>query len=392
MKFFLSCLFLLITLFGGAQQLRIGVYRDFQMKRIAFAYDQGSYSIHADTSFLGSILPDEFVELSVEGDSVRLKLGVVDQGVYSKILLVENNGNSSISLNPKSPVAKQRKYEDDFEITSNGSAMTIVNLVDMDNYLAGVVESEGGGGGHVEYYRVQALISRTYVLKYLNRHQKEGFSLCDRVHCQAYHSMLRFTPLIDEAVLTTQDMVLVDKSNKLVDSYFHANCGGQTCEPADVWNNSVPYLNSFIDTFCIYTKQAKWEKRIPQEEWEAYLRKDFNFPFSDSNFVSKMYSFEQPQRKAFYVDPILGIPLRDLRTKFSLKSTFFSCRLENGSVVLNGRGYGHGVGLCQEGAMKMARSGYDYQQIARFYFPGLRVVNLQEMNYFKQKGEDEILD
>jgi len=389
MNYFVSCVFLVSSLIAFSQQLRIGVYRDFQMKRIAFAYDEGSYTILADTTNFGSILPNEFIELSVEGNQMRLKLGVIDKGLYSRILLMENNGNSSISLNPKSPVAKQRDYEDDFEITSNGSAMTIVNLVDMDNYLAGVVESEGGGGGHIEYYRVQALISRTYVLKYINRHNKEGFSLCDRVHCQAYHSMLRFTPLIDEAVLSTQNMVLVDKSNKLVDSYFHANCGGQTCEPADVWNNSVPYLNSFIDTFCIYTKQAKWEKRIPKQEWEAYLRKDFNFPLGDSNFVQKMYNFEQPQRKAFYVDPILGIPLRDLRYKFGLRSTFFSCRLENGIVVLNGRGYGHGVGLCQEGAMKMARSGYEYRQIARFYFPGLRVINYHDMNFFKQIGEDD---
>ena len=110
------------------------------MKRIVFAYNDGSYSILADSIDFGSILPNEFIELSVEGSKVRLKLGVEDKGIYEKILLTENYLNSSITLNPKSPVSKQRKYEDDFEIVSNGSVLTIVNLVDMDNYVAGVLE------------------------------------------------------------------------------------------------------------------------------------------------------------------------------------------------------------------------------------------------------------
>ena len=384
MNFCLSFLFFTTTFFASSQQLRIGVYRDFQMKRIVFAYNDGSYSILADSIDFGSILPNEFIELSVEGSKVRLKLGVEDKGIYEKILLTENYLNSSITLNPKSPVSKQRKYEDDFEIVSNGSVLTIINLVDMDNYLAGVVESEGGGGQYLEYYRVQALMSRTYALKYLNRHKKEGFSLCDRVHCQAYHSMMRFTPLIDEAVQSTQNNVMMDEKNKMVDSYFHANCGGQTCEPDYVWNNSIPYLNSFLDTFCIYTKQAVWEKRISKQEWENYLVKEFYFPMHDSLWASQLYSFQQNQRKAFYIDPVLGIPLRDLRVKFGLKSTFFSCRLEGNEVVVSGRGFGHGVGLCQEGAMKMARLGYDYRQIAQFYFPGIKVVNLSDLNFFNQ--------
>lgn len=390
MKIFVSCLMVFYVFFVSAQQLRIGVYRDYKMKRVVFAYNDGSYSILADSTEFGSILPNEFIEVSAEGNKVRLKLGVVDKGLYTKVILNENKFNSSITLNPKSPVQKQRKYKDDFEITSKGGELTLVNLVDMDNYLAGVVESEGGGGQNLEYYRVQALMSRTYVLKYINRHKNEGFSLCDRVHCQAYHSMMRFTPTIEEAVKTTQGMVMIDSSGRYADSYFHANCGGQTCEPDYVWNNAIPYLNSFLDTFCIYTKQAVWEKRVPKADWERYLVKEFHFPMHDSVCRSQLYTFTQEQRKAFYVDPVLGIPLRDLRTKFNLKSTFFSVELDNNEVLIKGRGFGHGVGLCQEGAMKMAKYGYDYRQIALFYFPGLFVVNYTSRDFFKQE-EKELL-
>ena len=386
MKLLFLFWFILISVCGYSQQVRIGVYRDYAVKRINFAYADGSYSIYGDSIEFGSLLPNEFVELSVVGNKVRLKLGVVDKGTFTKVLLIQNKRNSSINLVPKSPLVKQRKYKDDFEIFSNGKDLTLVNVVDLNNYLAGVVESEGGGGRELEYYKVQALMSRTYALKYKKRHAKEGFSLCDRVHCQAYHSMMRFTPSIDRAIEESQGMVMIDSTGKLVDSYFHANCGGQTCEPDYVWNNSIPYLVSFKDTFCIYTRQAKWEKRVSQSEWKYFLVKNYGYPIGDSLLAQTIYTFNQEERKAFYIHPVLGIPLRDLRQKFNLKSTYFSTYPDGNEVVIQGRGFGHGVGLCQEGAMKMAAYGFNYQQIALFYFPGVFIVDMNTKSFFGQEG------
>lgn len=370
----------------SAQQLRIGVLRDHAVKRIAFSYNDGSYSVFADTSFFGTILPNEFVETISSGSKVKLKMGTVDLGDFSKVYLIQNNSNTSITLTSKTPSVKQRKYKDDFEISSDGKALTIVNLVQTDNYLSGVVESEGGGGKHLEYYKVQAVLSRTYAFKYLGKHRKEGFDLCDRVHCQAYHSMMRFTPLIDSAVRQTSSVILTDSNFVLIDAYFHANCGGQTCEPQYIWNEKIDYLSSFKDTFCIYTKQAKWETRIKQDRWKSFLVEKYNFPIEDSVCASMIYTFEQEDRKAFYLHPVFGIPLRDLREEFNLKSTYFSCYPEDDMVVIKGRGFGHGVGMCQEGAMKMARSGYDYQQILKYYFPGSYTKLLSEEMFFRQRN------
>lgn len=383
------CVFLITIFHFGvfySQQIRVGVLRDYSIKRITFSYNDGGYSIYGDTSYFGVILPNEFVELSPEpGGKVKLKKGTVDLGEFKTVYLYQNNLNTSMTLTSKTPVVKARKYKDDFEIVSGNGNLTIVNLVDMDNYLAGVVESEGGGGRHLEYYKVQAVMSRTYAYKYKNKHAKEGFDICDRVHCQAYHSMMRYTPSIDSAVQLTHNIVLTDYENVLLDSYFHANCGGQTCEPQHVWNGEIEYLSSFRDTFCIYTKQARWEVRVSQEKWRQFLIDKYDYPISDSVCASMIYTFDQPERKAFYLHPVFGIPLRDLREEFNLKSTYFSCYPEGEDIVIKGRGFGHGVGLCQEGAMKMAKSGYDYEQILKFYFPGSVVNNVQNIYYFKQK-------
>jgi stage II sporulation protein D len=372
-----------------AQQMRIGVLRSYSVKKILFSYNDGSYSIYGDSTYFGSILPNEFVDLTfTSAGRLELKKGATTLGTFSKVFLIQNKIHSSIALNSKSPSVKIRKYEDDFEITAMSTDLRIVNLVDMDNYLAGVVESEGGGRKELEYYKVQAVMSRTYARKYQAKHAEEGFNLCDGVHCQAYHSMMRFTPKIDTAVTATSGIIMVDDHNNNVDAYFHANCGGQSCLPEYVWNKSVPYLSTFKDTFCIYTKQATWTKKIPKYEWRNYLVNDFNFPVDDPEFASKLYNFQQEDRLAFYVSPALGIPLRDIRMKFHLKSTYFSCHEEGDFVVLNGRGFGHGVGLCQEGAMKMAKYGFSYQQIALFYFPGLHFRDLNSEVFFTQNADN----
>lgn len=388
-------LIFLLTLFivgtATCQQMRIGVLRDHAVKRVQFSHNEGVYHIYGDSMLVGEIGPNEFISIQ-HGDSLSIfaKKGGETLGTFSKILLVQTTLNTSLTVQCKLPQTKLRKYKDDFEITATDRDLKIVNLVDMDNYLAGVVESEGGGRKDLAYYKVQAIMSRTYAQKYTYKHQEEGFQLCDRVHCQAYHSMNRFTPKIDTAVRETSGIVMVDEKGKYIDAYFHANCGGQTALPEHVWNNSVPYLSTFKDTFCVYTRQATWTKRIPKWEWRKFLVDQYQFPVRNAEFAPYLYNFEQEDRMAFYVSPVLGIPLRDIRKKFRLKSTYFSCHEDGDYVVLEGRGFGHGVGMCQEGAMKMAVYDFDYRQIIKFYFPGAILKNMGEDLFFSQSDEQWI--
>lgn len=384
---------LLSTNWVNGQELRIGIFRDYSIKKVAFDYNKGSYSIYADTSYIGSILPGESVQLiPVASNSVTLIFNGKTIGNFTKIQLIENELNSDLVIQLITPKVKIRRYKNDFEIFNDKGNLTIVNIVDESNYLAGVVESEGGGGKELAYYEVQAIISRTYLYRNIKRHEKEGFALCDRVHCQAYHNMLWYTPSIETGVTETKGLVLVDEDNKLIDALFHANCGGQTSHASYVWNGDLPYLQSFKDTFCIYTKQATWEQRIPQQTWADYLVKNYNYPVNDSIWGPLIFTFNQPDRLAFYHSAILGIPLRDLRSKFRLKSTFFNTYPDGTDVVVKGRGYGHGVGLCQEGAMKMAYYKYNFRQIALYYYPDAKIINLNQEDFYHYQNNPEPFD
>ena len=178
----------------------------------------------------------------------------------------------------------------------------------------------------------------------------------------------------------------------MAQGFYFANCGGQTSESDFVWNESVSHCKSIVDTFCIKSRQANWTKEINATDWKNYLVSHFGYPADDPVFGPLMYNFSQPSRKAFYHYPQLGIPLRDLRIKFRLKSTWFSCKKVGDKVLLTGKGFGHGVGVCQEGAMGMARNGFTADQIMNFYFTDIRLMNYFNWSFYKQQKTDDQLN
>jgi len=363
-----------------SQLMRIGIFSRDKINRLTVSYSETSYSIYGDSTYIGEINKNDFAEIQqVESNKLKLTVGVLEIGVFNSVKFVQNLTIGNLTLTIKNSDVKPRKYNGDFLFEVGKNGIKIINEVNLEDYIAAVVESEGGVGHHLEYYKAQAVMSRTYAIKSKNRHSKEGFDLCDQVHCQAYHYKWRFSNPILTAVKGTQNEVLIYSQTHLVEGFFHANCGGQTCEPDLIWNESIPYLRSFKDTFCIFTKQAKWEKRIEKTKWVDFFQKKYFVSSEDEFFKSQQFNFRQEARLAFFVDPKYGIPLRDIREVFQLKSTLFSCSEEGEFVKLSGKGYGHGVGLCQEGSMKMAKSGFTYQQILGYYFEGTKIINLKSI-------------
>lgn len=387
MKTLVYILFFFVSSYAVGQELNVGILRAYDLAKVKISHHNGNYVVIGDSVELTTIWKDQSINVIRSGKKVKVEKAGKVLGHFDTVFVKAVSPDANFKIQPVSPYSKKiRKYKNDLIIIPSGNTeITVINQVEISNYLAGVIESEGGGGKHKEYYKVQAILSRTYVLDHLKKHKKDGFSVCDRVHCQAYHSMLRFTPTIEEAVLETKGIIMLDPDLKLADGFFFANCGGQTSESDFVWNVAVPYCRSIVDTFCTDSRQANWTKTISKQSWKNYLVNHFGYPVKDSIFGKSIYEFTQNTRKAFYVAPQLGIPLRDLRIKFKLKSTWFSSHEEGGNVVLHGKGFGHGVGLCQEGAMGMAKEGYSYEQILNFYFTDIQLFNYFHWLFLRQE-------
>ena len=360
-----------------AQNLRVGLYTATSIKEFQFAIGSGGYLLtatmpdgHIESLPLATLAQGRF---KCSGTLVQFFQGGVLRLQASQIELLQLAHEDFCNWSVPALSAKTRAYEGDFELRVSKCNLSLVNTVPLETYLEGVVSCEGGPGHQKAYYQAQAVISRTYALHNQTRHQKEGFDLCDRVHCQAYLHKRTGSALIDTAVFQTQSVVLLAATGQYFPTFFHANCGGQTCEPQDVWNEQIDGLSSFRDTFCVHTKQATWVKSVPLQSWTTFLTKQYDFPLTDSLSYALLQEFRQPARSAFYLHPVYGIPMRDLREQFKLKSSFFDAVVVGEEVILYGKGFGHGVGLCQEGAMQMAKKGYSYDQILRFYYPGARL-------------------
>jgi stage II sporulation protein D len=209
--------------------------------------------------------------------------------------------------------------------------------------------------------------------KYFKRHELDRYNLCDNTHCQAFNGITSDSVII-RAAQETKGLVVLDKDSSLINSAFHSNCGGETCSSGDVWLSGYSYLQKVTDPYCTSSRSAAWTKIIPLPEWKSYLE---NAGYVKREGGPSVFNFSQLTRQKDYHAGTFTIPFSRIRNDLKLRSAFFSVMVKDNSVILKGRGYGHGVGLCQEGAMVMASKGFKYSDIIKFYFSGVIITDIR---------------
>ncbi len=462
-KIFLA-FFLFVTVHVYGQNINIHIYSTYDIDTFYLKAFEGKYDIVAGNQVLFSLQPLEEAQFIIKRDKVRIT-GKRHNVTTDKHIIVRSSQNACyFQLRFPREKIPTRTYDTDLYVSSKKSKFELINDVNFEKYIAGVVEAEGGPRAPLEYYKAQAILCRTYSAKYYKKHlEKDGYNLCDGVHCQAYKGRCKYNLDILDAALQTAGLVIVDSSRNLISATFYANSGGQTANSEDVWLNALPYLRSKVDTFSLGMRGSKWTKEIPLSKWEKYLKsKGFSFePYEpylsyrlDSTIIDSFrvdtfrvvaksvydtvscidyetmevltkfepketldtiygvrdtaffepivkvdtvynkrsakhypidYTFKQPQRKVYYSfrGNDSSLKLTHIRSNWGLRSTFFDTYVKGDKLVFEGRGYGHGVGLSQEGAMKMADYKYSYDQIIKFYFKGVQIMSVRALNFFQ---------
>lgn len=323
--------------------------------------------------------------MKVKNDSIELFQGNNAIGLFSYIKFFSDDPLNEFKMKLLQPERKIRTYQGNFSCSVLEGGIQMVNEILLDNYIAGVTEAEAGSRSSLEFYKVQAILARTFALAHINKHQAEGFSLCDQVHCQAYFGKPRDLKIFS-AIEATKNKVVVDENLNLIVAAFHSNSGGETANSEDVWGSRTTYLRSVRDTFSLGMPNAKWERKMLLDDWLSYLKLKHNFPVEDTPAREAAINFRQDIRKAYLECLENKVPLKLVRQDLQLKSTFFSIRpLGTDSILFSGRGYGHGLGMCQEGAMSMGKKGYSYEQILNFYYQNILLIDLHKLSFFKDE-------
>ena len=385
MQRYLFFLFLISTIYIKSQKINVRLFSTVNLKTVSIESMNGDCQIHSSDGFITDL--DEGSKISVRVNT-KGNIHLIKDGVFiclaDSLYIYQSETQDYLSFFSEATRYKSRKYQGDFQCFVRDGFLQITNNIVLDDYLEGVLASEAGVNLETEYYKVQAIISRTYAFNNWKKHAHDGYNLCDDVHCQAYFGRYSGeSRAIIDGVHDTKGTVLLDTNHYRFPVFFSANCGGQSAETDQIWNSFIPAYVSRPDTFCIHTRQAQWEKYINKSVFLTFLEDEYFLDISNSDIYERIIDFKQEKRKTFFLDPAFGIPLRDIRREFGLKSTYFSTEQVGDKILFRGKGFGHGIGLCQEGAMQMIRKGFSYEEVMQYYFSGAKIYDCRETIIYK---------
>lgn len=290
-----------------------------------------------------------------------------------------------------------RAYSGEITVTkSSRGNIQLINRVGLEEYLKGVVPSEmpSGKEGYREALKAQAICARTYALKKITTRKKMLFDVYADVWDQVYRGKTAEKALASEAIQSTRGDVLM-YNDTLATIYYHSTCGGLSESVQNVWPSlSYPYLQAQKDIVgsefaCSVSPVFRWQRSFSIQQLDSlfkigYHKSYLNVAVSDTTqllFKARVLDRTDQGRvqkmQITYGDTSFVLEGYTIRRFFSgpklghLKSRFFSLSETDSSLVVNGGGFGHGVGMCQWGALNMSEKGFKYYDIlVNKYFKG----------------------
>jgi len=322
-----------------------------------------------------------------------------------------------------------KRYRNYIEIRRySDSDLTLINILNVEQYLYGVVPAEIEYDAPLEAIKAQAVAARTYTYRNLNRYEKWGFDLTDTVSSQVYNGYDAEKSTTNRAVDETRGIKMLYNGN-LAQVFYFASSGGMTANIKEVWGSEIPYLVSVPDPYESETSRNYiWEKTLTAEDIKRILfvsgveigdivsvsaekysesgrvtelritgtKGSVTYHMADTRMIFDLNSQKYTIQSAGNVvvkaadGSLLTIAL-DGRyvvsgsgtSTLSSKSTTVAVvgsgnnvrkvNMSSDVYTFSGRGWGHGVGMSQEGAKGFARQGYSYDQILKHYFQGITV-------------------
>jgi len=328
--------------------------------------------------------------------------------------------DDTISIYPVSGMITfdSRPFRGSFELFKKGNRLNVINVLSMKHYLYGVIGKELPTSSPPESMKALSVVCRTYALKNRNKHGADGFDLCNTTHCQVYEGYLAETSNIRKAVDETEGLV-IKYEDDLISAYHFSACGGATANNEDVWEGgeAVAYLRGRWCDFCKDSPRANWEYdlklsrldsvmrdqkigriiRISREASDVYGRvKTIRLTGTEGESVVKGNLFrlrvgagsiwsmnftltpyggdiDKIRKKVSKMSKLLPGRKKDLIRKIVVENEEKRNNIEYEGYIITGNGSGHGVGLCQWGAIGLSKAGFSFEDIIKFYYTGVEI-------------------
>ena len=289
---------------------------------------------------------------------------------------------------------ENKRYRGELQMVAGPEAAArgcdLVNLVPMETYISSLLAKEMHAEWPIEALKAQAVAARSYAYAKIRGDVPEHaqalpWHLESSEKDQVSGSFFDATSHTDTAALSTAGEVLVAPSGTTVAGFYHSKCGGRTLRPDQVWSATVEGYQAVDCPFCHKHGRGAWSKRVDKVAFSSLMRRSLDryaglsvSPRPDSlTFVHDLPGngeFRVYEGNQMHV--MKKTWLRNLMSREGLPSNHYAVVDEGANVRMTGEGYGHGVGLCQMGALELAKRGYGYREILQHYFPGLLVKKI----------------
>jgi stage II sporulation protein D len=310
-----------------------------------------------------------------------------------------------VSLNPYNLLELGGNvYRGHFEVIAAPTGeLSAVNVVGVEDYLRGVLPYELGtvDRSALEALKSMAVAARTYAFKRMLNNPNGDFHVYSDVQDQVYKGVRSEYLLSDRAIRETRGMALVIRDS-LVHCYYHSTCGGRTAMRHELWGgDSTAYLISRPDTdpagtaWCQSSKYSEWKQEWTLPQLAGILKRNLksaNVP--DYPEFSKLVRIEIPTRAACgrvrtlrLVTDRGDITVKGDKVRWALRpagaeerilpSAWFDAKVTDGKAIVQGKGFGHGIGLCQVGSIARAKAGQDFRKIMLSYYTGAELVEFR---------------
>lgn len=313
----------------------------------------------------------------------------------------------------------------------SGSDLTVINNLGLEEYLYGVVPREVSGSWPIEAQKAQAVAARNFAVNRVKLHGQHGFDVCATTHCQAYGGYSIEHPTSRKAVDETKGK-LITYNGKAIEAYYHSNSGGQTEDSENIWTNPIAYIRGVKDPFSIGAPNDTWTYTMSKKQAQDILvskgldvgtlldmmvteysrngraikleingtmgkkiiEKDkIRATFGYNNIKSTYFTINAGGGETYILADLSQPPQKvNIKSSYILtgdglkeSGTLTTPMIFNGveyktaqsgiseDIMITGKGWGHGLGMSQWGAKKMAEEGYTYEQILTYYYTDVKV-------------------
>ncbi|MFA4842351.1 MAG: SpoIID/LytB domain-containing protein [Candidatus Omnitrophota bacterium] len=297
----------------------------------------------------------------------------------SRSVLIKSPDPSAISIDG-------RLFRGNIELIKKDNLhLLVINWIGLEDYVKGILYHEASHYWPKDALQAQAVICRTYALYQMQENSGKDYDVTSDVYSQVYGGKTSERYRTNKVVDETSGLALA-YNGKIFPTYYHATCAGRTEDAERLWNIDIPPLKGVACPYCRESPHFNWHYVATIDEAKNKL---IAAGYKIKDISSIWVTGRDPSRRITELEisspgKIIKIPAKDFRQLIGpdvIRSTNFEVSVKESDIVFEGFGWGHGVGLCQWGAYFMAKKGYNYKQILKFYYPGSELTSSETIRF-----------